>query len=1505
MTIFEIKIKTTDKKSTTVSYNGKDDDLANIIHKDDTINTLKQKIAYKLKDEGISANEIYIFYEAYDYYDYINAENQMINSATINSETLTLLNNNITDTEGFVRHNNNTITFPTDKMNTKITFYKPLSVHCIDDDGNYDHTFAVDPFNLISLKKTGGIELYGSKRNSILRNSDRLIDCNFKMNGDTIVITVVKIQDILKHIEKNKFVIDTKQLVELYYPYFKKYEIFTSKDIDTKRSEFKMELKDKNEYFWKYNQLIDKYNTFDTNSTVVSSGIKSFEFVIKNSYNASFPIESIFKNIHANQEIPVVKYNPGYKRENLYRLYTKNSDERGVKMPIYDKRKIINSTDNEITHDEIVMVIKPNNDDIYKNLSLIFNNKGKTVVKGSYTDFFKCDNIETIIESLIGELSQHVQPKIDNINGFLELTGYRINDFEAQNIIVQNVGLVYDIDIDEKITKKKLNDNLYLLQPIFSCDVSKQDGTTTSLDMRFKRVGNYKEPGLDEDIMEFLENNADETEIQSYIMNKYNLTNINAITEIERVRSDNMYEIKTIKQGFKTKLTTSSYGKIKGIKYAFENVNSLDYYDILKQYVCAITLLILNTDKENIPIKLAKELRGINEEYNEDDEDIEDKLDIQYNIIDGLESNDFINIEKSVPDDFDVEEDIDIDTEEEGDIDIDTEEEDDDDDDEVKGGEKSKKEIKEYFDERKRRLNPDIFNHIEYSRTCLNNQDKQPVPITSKEKQSLNKNIIPKQDKKKPDVHYICPRYWDMKNDKVVTPEEAKKLEAYIIPKKGKINDDKYIYEFFDKVVHKSQSPGKYKNLYPYDTNIIYNIDGTSSGPFPCCGTKQVGEKNKQSPSTYITNYDSHKRLLDNQMGFLPEALEEKIFKLDIKSQLNKTSTDLDKVKKGITLLRCGAELSINQSFMACIAKIKGISMVELKSKLKEHITIDNFPYYNNGMLYPMFLPKDVILDHELTDDDKNSDIYKEFIYINNDESTKDYDINHEMRGELETELSVFFKMLLASYNSFKKYIDSDDEYIIDHTLMMDIILKNDSITDAFIKETNVVIFEINSTGKIDVLTPENSGIEYKESYNTAFILKRNNLYENIALCDYKNKKQFIINTNGADDNETTSNIKNITTEIIQQIIKLRDVDETINYNIGHLSPTKILKMKPILESNNYKIDHQIVNNQFLTTGIIVKLKDGIDNNEYFIPSALEPPTDIDGEIIIDNDNGLKQYLRSTEDTIKFYSNLNKINLDIKLVKMLYYENNNNKTVHGFLTNTLQYVPTIKELLNNQWPEKNTINIKQYYSADRIATLINNDIQHTKINNARLETMYYNVFRAIMRYVISNEGLTEKRADLQDIKNKIYNKTETANRRTDLEKMLKKFMDSKVTFIAKGDYERPKKYTDITTCISKNQDKKICDGNTLIIPKNNLNKPGLDNEKYYYTRLADELLRYSHVRQFILEPSRHLNIIDDITHVNDDEIIVTETTLRNDLKFSEKTVGKHHIISVPFKFSRS
>ena len=88
----------------------------------------------------------------------------------------------------------------------------------------------------------------------------------------------------------------------------------------------------------------------------------------------------------------------------------------------------------------------------------------------------------------------------------------------------------------------------------------------------------------------------------------------------------------------------------------------------------------------------------------------------------------------------------------------------------------------------------------------------------------------------------------------------------------------------------------------------------------------------------------------------------------------------------------------------------------------------------------------------------------------------------------------------------------------------------------------------------------------------------------------------------------------------------------------------------------------------------------------------------------------------------------------------------------------------------------------------------------------------------------------------------------------------------------------------------------------------NFNNKKIENSNYYYTRLTDELVRYSQVRQFILEPNSKMNITDDTTHINaDEEFIITETTLKNDKDHtgSKKTVGKIYPFVTPYKLSKN
>ena len=167
-------------------------------------------------------------------------------------------------------------------------------------------------------------------------------------------------------------------------------------------------------------------------------------------------------------------------------------------------------TTDVINYDEIAVAIKPHNNDEISNLLIIFNSNGNVIIKGVYNTFFNSRGEKDLIDELVNDLEKYVTPKLNNINSYLELSGYKINAFEMKNIIINKVDFVYEMSVNKIFKKNTLNKNMFLLQPFFSVVEPRQEGAITKLDMRFKRVHNYKEPDLDEEIMEFIENNVNE-----------------------------------------------------------------------------------------------------------------------------------------------------------------------------------------------------------------------------------------------------------------------------------------------------------------------------------------------------------------------------------------------------------------------------------------------------------------------------------------------------------------------------------------------------------------------------------------------------------------------------------------------------------------------------------------------------------------------------------------------------------------------------------------------------------------------------------------------------------------------------------------------------------------------------------------------------------------------------------------------------------------------------------
>ena len=141
----------------------------------------------------------------------------------------------------------------------------------------------------------------------------------------------------------------------------------------------------------------------------------------------------------------------------------------------------------------------------------------------------------------------------------------------------------------------------------------------------------------------------------------------------------------------------------------------------------------------------------------------------------------------------------------------------------------------------------------EYSRSCPWNYRKQPVILTDKEKEEIDKNHPGSYDKaikygsnpaKK--YWYICPRYWDLKNNVSLSEKEVEELKKkegdIVIPYDAKeVPPGKYIFEFTEDKYHIDKKTGKYINHNP-------GFQGSEDGLcIPCCFNNNKFHKKQQT----------------------------------------------------------------------------------------------------------------------------------------------------------------------------------------------------------------------------------------------------------------------------------------------------------------------------------------------------------------------------------------------------------------------------------------------------------------------------------------------------------------------------------------------------------------------------------------------------------------------------------------------------------------------------------
>jgi hypothetical protein len=798
-------------------------------------------------------------------------------------------------------------------------------------------------------------------------------------------------------------------------------------------------------------------------------------------------------------------------------------------------------------------------------------------------------------------------------------------------------------------------------------------------------------------------------------------------------------------------------------------------------------------------------------------------------------------------------------------------------------------------------------------------------------------------DPKKP-FWYICPRYWCLKTNMPLTEEEVARGECggKIIKDNSKPPPpDHYIYEFTDDVYHKKKdgeyvyhSPGfKKGNNHPdgYCLPCCYNKWSSYKPKNPSeqqtrrqqCGlvdkdvlTDEIDEKTgKQKPKLLpdgknpvqvavpateeeleIEKMDEDvllekkekekvKQMKKNNVfnierlpipqyrwGFLPLSVE-LFLHTDNSKFISKNNASVIQPHTR-PLLRYGVEQSAHQSFIGAIADIYGSSknvklptIIEMREIIASSLTLDNYLKLHNGSLVTIFKPSKIKIDDVTVENYSETEFYNK--------------IDKAVPAQY-----AFLKDSISSFENFLSFLRDNDAFI-DHTYLWDIISSPES--RLFEGGLNMVIMRIldnDSTDNMEIICPTNSYSEhvYIKNRGTILLLKHNDFYEPIYLYEDKDKASPIppvkIFTNNVSTPELAevNKIFNIISKTSGRYCKPKstrpstyEYKENITFDILYDLVTK----------EGFVVLQQVMNYRGKVIGITVKIRRE-DNTIIFLPCFPSSEKASMDKIFIDNVQW-SDYV-STRDNLTQISNKTGGKILCKpLVKVV-----EDGLIVGIITETNQFInidPPTENVIEDGIPvfegpsykdngyilADNSLAVSKKYDEKRVLT----------VRNISLETQFYMSFRSIIRNLLNDYANRELRDSIIEVINNtnyLYNV-----KMKKLELLLRQLSKHSIQFVDEIDENIKKVFENEANCSTNCDVKSYClmKKNKICIPKKHL-VSGIDNNVLYYSRAADELLRYKRIQLFMLEAKRYLNITNVDYSIYDNEVLLLNSVLMSD-----------------------
>lgn len=1490
---------------------------------------------------------------------------------------------------------------------------------------NNEYPYIINPFDL-SIAKEGDFKSNISPVNNISNNL--LLDSGYIINNN-IYLCLAK--DVLKN------AIYEENIIKLYYPFLYNKKIYSLEELETKNELLKEEntklWNDTIGHAFKSINLF--YNMFQmkkSNLNYKMTGIKYIKFLMKPDYQLKIPLEIIFKIIHATEDYPLIKFNPSSKQENIFRLYSNKFSTDGRKIPFLSKVTIFKLI-KTIGKTKSVSIYIENKDN--ENLVIDLYENGEIVVYGEFQHIIELREIDEILQNAINpiilEIKNYLLESGYKINSFHSLLN---NDIEVQNIHYQSQieiskeinlnnikGCVNNIFVIEEDSPKKP------IQMRFKRVSNFNKRNSQEAFIIEKQRENYSN---EEIITGLMQNYNDIKEEDAKDMLRKIINESQIVKGIKREIS----EIK-INPGFKTIISLNKFTSI--ITINVENINNILYLSTIPIYIDSlIRLTQLNkvTEENNttsIPLSSIKKLCSSKATSKEEPllekifplskevpiaelEEEKEKNDLEKDIGENEKDLEEINFSEELNNDkaqkaldlFFMNSDDEEEEEEEEEEQYggntqssDIESSNEDNDEEDKNIEEPINEVKNidgmninnpyYFQERIQQRDPNLIltkpyaNYSAYSRVCPSTTKRQPVILNQEELDKINKehkgflkdeDIIKYGSEKGKEFYYICPRYWCLKNNTVIDPNEMEEVIdekgnkvlqhptcGRILPKgEKKVKPGYYIYEFYTPPKGKEDTFKKYPG---------FQQDSHPQGfCLPCCFNNWKTPDRVNSRNKCMKKEDDKNELYDKENEEIAEEADDKekdqeidnkeedkeididenlnikrivnsdkkktkskqvqvietddyikgpdkfpleegrwgVLPIPIQQFLNEPSSShcqINKTTQGdikSCLLRHGVEISEKQSFIACIAdaifyarkdpngKMYNVpSIKQMKEILISAISLDKFITYQNGNLVTNF--------YKLTEVKPNFSLLKEKygktkLFSKLDLNEKKSNSNNNNNSDDNINTNYFFNVVNA-FENFISYL-KDDDVIINFTYLWDIICKPNNVL--FNSGINLVILRITNndiTNNVELICPTNHyTTEFFETRKpTLILINEGNLFEPIY--SYKNdiKKKIIGKVFSEYDPNLSPTLRGVFKKLIKPYLQNMCVPLSSMPNIYKAKkPLLLLHLIQILYKHKYTVINQVVNYNSQVIGVIAE---NIKKNRGFIPCFPSSINETYSYTFMIDDKLWNTY----DNTISFLNQVKSKShneIPCKPAFRIVEEEH----IVGIITETNQFIPTTPPLPLSEDTNEFNLPILQnnsYLIKDKKNKVIltdniistSNEVDEERveyIKKIKLESSFYNVFRNTIRILINDYTYISLREKIEEEIMKPY--VIYSEKLKSIDVLLKKLVGKKIEFT--GDVNYYKKIEEVNTCIINEEDtcnKNICifsnkNGCTLVLPELNLvtNKK---NENMYFGRMADELIRFNRIQNFMFKPQTYLSFNNIGYNLKENEILIIQSLL--------------------------